>query len=194
MWRGSTARGVQEPRSPGAGRQGRCGCPTGRARGAGARRPGLDPRSALLANPLASRGPASQSRGGASSRGPRGLSPARWPQRRPSSSISQPRPQLRAPRRRMQGYRHHRHRRRLRASREPRRAGGAEAPSRSRGGRRPLRRTLRPGAQPALCALTASRSSSCPGRLRRRPTSVLRARATGPRLADRPFRESGSLG
>lgn len=55
--------------------------------------------------------------------GARGLSPAWWPQRRPSSSISQPGPQLRPPPRRMPSWRHHGHRRRLRASREPRRAG-----------------------------------------------------------------------
>lgn len=112
--------------------------------------------------------------------GARGLSPARWPQRRPSSSISQPGPQLHAPPGMMQGWRHHRHRRRLRASREPRRAGGAEAPSRSRGGRRPLLRTLRPRVPPACRTFAAPRASSCPAAGRSR-----RARLLG--LADRQF-------
>lgn len=65
----------------------------------------------------------SQSPRGRPPPGARGLSPAWWPQRRPSSSISQPGPQLRPPPRRMPSRRHHGHRRRLRASREPRRAG-----------------------------------------------------------------------
>lgn len=152
--------------------QGPDGCSAGCARAAGAQGSGCDQCAELSANPPAPR--ARPSPGVASSGPARSFSPAGWPQRRPFSSISQPRSQLHPPPGRMRGWRRHRHRRcrRLRASRS-RRSWGAEAQSPSCGGRRPLRWTPRPGTPPAPCTLTTSLASLCAGAGCSRPPDSL---------------------
>lgn len=87
---GNGFRGPAEPGEP--ARWGRDGFPAGRASRAGARRPGLEQRSRAPPTPPASRGPALPAPAGASSSGARGLSPARWPQRRPPPPSRSPDP------------------------------------------------------------------------------------------------------
>lgn len=140
--------------------------------GAGARRPGLG-RAARRAphSPPGSPGPTLPV--------PRPLTcPAAAAP--PSSSISRPGPQLRAPPGMMQCWRRHRHRRRLRASRS-RRHGAAEGAAPSAGHSGPAPRLPRGPSPPC------GRPRAWGRPLRPRPPSPRRARCLG--LAGRPFRE-----